>query len=50
MREGCIEQQGPMADLLETPATAFVERFIKAQHSLADALDIALLSHSWTES
>lgn len=36
MREGCIEQYGPMADLLESPATAFVERFIKAQRSFAD--------------
>lgn len=42
MREGCIEQQGPMAELLEAPATAFVERFIKAQRSLADALDNAM--------
>ncbi len=38
LREGCIEQEGSMTDLLEAPATPFVERFIKAQRSLLDSL------------
>lgn len=38
LRNGRIEQQGPMRQLLETPATAFVEQFVRAQRSLAGTL------------
>jgi osmoprotectant transport system ATP-binding protein len=38
LNNGRIEQQGPMAALLETPQTPFVERFIRAQRSLFDSL------------
>jgi osmoprotectant transport system ATP-binding protein len=34
MRNGRIEQQGPMRLLLETPATAFVEQFVNTHRSL----------------
>lgn len=34
LREGQIEQQGAFADLLERPATSFVELFINAQRSV----------------
>ncbi len=33
MRDGAIEQQGGMADLLERPASDFVHRFTRAQRS-----------------
>ena len=33
MRDGSIVQQGAVRDLLESPADAFVERFIRAQRS-----------------
>jgi osmoprotectant transport system ATP-binding protein len=38
LNEGRIEQQGPMAALLDAPQTSFVERFIKAQRGLLDPL------------
>ena len=38
LNEGRIEQQGPMAALLDAPQTPFVERFIKAQRGLLDPL------------
>lgn len=38
LRNGRIEQQGPMQLLLEAPATAFVAQFVGAQRSLAGAL------------
>jgi osmoprotectant transport system ATP-binding protein len=34
MRAGTIEQHGPFRDLLDTPASPFVERFVQAQRSL----------------
>ena len=34
MREGRIEQRGPMRDLLDAPGSEFVERFVTAQRSL----------------
>jgi osmoprotectant transport system ATP-binding protein len=37
MREGAIEQQGSMADLLGAPRTPYVERFVRAQRGLVDS-------------
>jgi osmoprotectant transport system ATP-binding protein len=37
LRDGCIEQQGRLEDLVEAPATAFVTEFLRAQRlSLPD--------------
>lgn len=38
LREGAIEQRGPMAALIETPATDYVARFVQAQRGLVDTL------------
>lgn len=38
LRNGRIEQQGPMQLLIEAPATGFVEQFVNAQRSLAGTL------------
>jgi osmoprotectant transport system ATP-binding protein len=38
LREGVIEQRGPIDDLIRAPATAYVARFVQAQRGLADAL------------
>ncbi|HYE34742.1 ATP-binding cassette domain-containing protein [Methylocaldum sp.] len=38
LREGAIEQRGPVAALIEAPATAYVARFVQAQRSLIDNL------------
>jgi osmoprotectant transport system ATP-binding protein len=38
MSEGAVVQQGAIRDLVERPATPFVEAFITAQRGLGDAL------------
>jgi len=38
LREGSIEQRGPMAALIDTPATEYVVRFVRAQRSLVGSL------------
>jgi osmoprotectant transport system ATP-binding protein len=38
LREGAIEQRGPMAALIGTPATDYVARFVQAQRGLVDSL------------
>jgi osmoprotectant transport system ATP-binding protein len=38
LRNGRIEQQGPMRLLIEAPATSFVKQFVNAQRSLAGRL------------
>ena len=37
MRDGGLEQRGTMDDLLSSPATPFVEKFVRAQRELAGA-------------
>lgn len=37
MREGAIEQRGPMDDLVSAPSTDFVEKFVSAQRGLTQA-------------
>jgi osmoprotectant transport system ATP-binding protein len=41
LRDGHIEQQGTMEELLRKPANDFVERFIQAQRSPLDTMEIA---------
>lgn len=36
LRDGAIEQRGPMDRLLSSPASAFVEKFVRAQRGLAE--------------
>ena len=36
LRDGAIEQRGPMDRLLSSPASAFVEKFVRAQRGLTE--------------
>jgi osmoprotectant transport system ATP-binding protein len=38
LREGSIEQRGPMTALIDSPATEYVVRFVRAQRSLIHSL------------
>ncbi|WP_205780837.1 ATP-binding cassette domain-containing protein [Methylocaldum sp. 14B] len=38
LREGSIEQRGPMTALIDSPATEYVARLVRAQRSLVDGL------------
>jgi osmoprotectant transport system ATP-binding protein len=38
LNDGRIEQQGPMAALIESPKSPFTERFIRAQRGLVESL------------
>jgi osmoprotectant transport system ATP-binding protein len=46
LREGRIEQQGVLADLVQRPASDFVRQFINAQRSPLESLDAAQGPHA----